>query len=153
MSKKEYTLPQFATALDNLGAELKGTALSRAALSGGYVIEAHAKLNASSGRPGLNVDTGNLVNSINTEIASKSNNEVVVDVGTGVEYARIHEYGGVIKPLHAKRLHFVIKGEHFSAMSVTIPARPYLRPAVDNNEEAILKAITTSIEKTIADKI
>ena len=42
-----------------------GALLMDAALAGGHVVEGHAKVNAGSGRPGLNIQTGTLVNSIN----------------------------------------------------------------------------------------
>ena len=48
-----------------------------------------------------------------------------------VVYARIQEEGGIIKPVSAQALHFVVDGEHVMVQQVTIPARPYLRPAAD----------------------
>lgn len=60
--------------------------------------------------------------------------------GTGVRgtwgskdviYALIHELGGKIMPVRARRLVFQIGGAWRSVLSVTIPARPYLRPAAD----------------------
>src|SRR3546814_11876305 len=48
-----------------------------------------------------------------------------------VAYAFIHELGGTIKAKGAKALHFVVGGEHVVVKQVTIPARPYLRPAAD----------------------
>lgn len=63
------------------------------------------------------------------------------DVETGVEgrwgsqdvvYALIHELGGVIVPKKAKALAIPMPdGSMRFAKSVTIPARPYLRPAAD----------------------
>ena len=148
MSKK-YSIAQFADALGKLSKEVRGDALKKAALSGAYIIEANAKMNASGGRPGLNIDTGNLVASINTKVIAASSDTATAEVGTGVEYARVHEYGGVVKPLHAKMLHFTVDGQDVFAKSVTIPARPYMRPAVDDNEADIIKAIETSIANTI----
>ena len=48
-----------------------------------------------------------------------------------VRYALIHELGGVIVPKTAAALHFEIGGEHVMVSQVTMPARPYLRPAAD----------------------
>lgn len=48
-----------------------------------------------------------------------------------VRYALIHELGGVITPVTAKALAFKIGDRWVFAKSVTIPARPYLRPAAD----------------------
>ncbi|MFZ5747899.1 MAG: phage morphogenesis protein [Pseudomonadota bacterium] len=51
-----------------------------------------------------------------------------------VNYARIHELGGTITPKTAKALAIPLPdgGVAFAA-SVTIPARPYLRPSADTN--------------------
>lgn len=49
-----------------------------------------------------------------------------------VAYARIHELGGVIVPVKAQALKFQLPDGSFRLVkSVTIPARPYLRPAAD----------------------
>lgn len=58
-------------------------------------------------------------------------------VGTNVEYAKIQEYGGTITPKSSARLHFFLDdGTEVFARSVTIPAQPYLRPAVDEEGRA-----------------
>lgn len=60
-----------------------------------------------------------------------------VFVGTNVEYARIQEYGGTITPTSSARLHFRLDdGTEVFAKRVTIPAQPYLRPAVDEDGRA-----------------
>ncbi len=59
-----------------------------------------------------------------------------------VAYALIHELGGVITPKAAKAL--AIPQEDGSvrfAKSVTIPARPYLRPAADRQYPRLTDAI------------
>lgn len=49
-----------------------------------------------------------------------------------VKYALIHEMGGVIRPVRAKALAFrLADGSFRMAQQVTIPARPFLRPAAD----------------------
>ncbi|MDZ4307561.1 hypothetical protein [Allopontixanthobacter sp.] len=49
-----------------------------------------------------------------------------------VRYALIHELGGVIVPIRAKALAIPQEGGGVRFVkSVTIPARPYLRPAAD----------------------
>lgn len=49
-----------------------------------------------------------------------------------VKYALIHELGGVIVPVRAKFLKIPQPDGSFRFVkSVTIPARPYLRPAAD----------------------
>lgn len=48
-------------------------------------------------------------------------------VGTNDKRARIHQFGGVIRPRGAGRLHFVLAdGRHVAPRQVTMPARPML---------------------------
>ena len=46
-------------------------------------------------------------------------------VSTPVIYARIHQYGGVIKAKNGKALRFQIGGKWITVAQVTIPARPF----------------------------
>lgn len=55
--------------------------------------------------------------------------------GTGWIGAKIHQFGGVIKPKGGGRLAFVMGGRKVFARSVTIPARPYLGVSADNSAE------------------
>jgi phage gpG-like protein len=67
-------------------------------------------------------------------------------IGTDVIYARIHEKGGVITPVHADKLVFPGRdGNLVFADSVTIPARPYLEPALD--------AVAPQIAQDFADEL
>lgn len=61
-------------------------------------------------------------------------------VGPTAIYGRIHEFGGVIKPVKAERLAWrTPDGSFRTAMSVTIPKRPYLQPALDDTAAEIEK--------------
>lgn len=129
---------------------VSGEMLKQAALAGGHVIEAHAKINAGSGRPGLTVRTGTLINSIKVSSGKRSKTKAEAEIGTNVIYARIHEIGGIIKPVAAKMLSWVsATGERIFAGAVHIPARPYLRPAMDENEPEIVKAVETEIWRNL----
>jgi len=67
-------------------------------------------------------------------------------IGTDVIYARIHEYGGVITPVHADALAIPLDGGGVAFVkSVTIPARPYLEPAL----EAVAPQIAQDFEAEI----
>ena len=127
---------------------LTGNMLLSAAQAGGHVIEAHAKINAGSGRPGLEIQLGALVGSINVKPAKVSRTRAEVDVGPTVLYARIHEYGGVIVPRNAPVLTWLDPetGERIFASAVHIPARPYMRPAADENKDDVLRAVYTQIK-------
>ena len=127
-----------------------GEMLMDAAEAGGFVIEGHAKINAGSGRPGLNIKTGALVNSIKVDEDKKTETRADVTVGTNIIYARIHELGGIIKAVSAKMLSWIDDaGNRIFANLVHMPARPYLRPAMDENEDKIVKAVETEIWRNL----
>lgn len=146
--------PTVVVLKDNFGAAraaITGSMLMESAKAGGHVIEAAAKVNAGSGRPGLEIRTGALVNSINVSEAKSMMTYAEVDVGPTVLYARIHEYGGIIVPVHAPMLSWIDEktGERFFAKAVHIPARPYMRPAVDENEEAVANAVGLELRRNL----
>jgi len=110
---------------------------------GGLVVEAAAKRNIKLRDL---IDTGDLRSSMTTE---KNMSAGYVVVGTNKIYAAIHEFGGVIKPRTAKLLSWVQNGVRIFATSVTIPARPYLRPAIDDNHREIVNAVKRAAETII----
>jgi len=107
---------------DDVRGAITGEMLMAAAKAGGHVIKKHAKENASSGRPGLEVETRELVDSIKISPAKSTETYAEVDVGPSVIYGAIHEFGGF-----------------------GIPARPYMRPAIDENEDKIVDAVADEI--------
>ena len=111
---------------------------------GAHIVEKHAKLNIKG--HGL-WKTGNLFNSLRVQEVGAWH----ALVGTsGVIYAAIHEFGGVITPKRAKYLSWIGKGgERVFAKRVKMPARPYLRPAFDENKEEIKGVIAAGIKKMI----
>lgn len=111
---------------------VSGPGVKKAVLAGAYVIEKFAKANAVRGRPGLIRRTGILVGSISTWIERATDTMAEADVGpVDVVYARIHELGGIAG-----------HGAH-------IPARPYLRPAVDEHVDAIVNAVGAEVKADI----
>jgi len=60
-------------------------------------------------------------------------------------YARIHEYGGIIRPKKAKALRFKIGGRWVTTKKVTIKKQPYLRPALSENKDKITKIFAKNI--------
>lgn len=111
---------------------------------GAHIVEKHAKLNIKG--HGL-WKTGNLFNSLRVQEVGAWH----ALVGTsGVIYAAIHEFGGVIEPKRAKYLSWIgPTGERVFAKRVRMPARPYLRPAFDENKEEIKGVIAAGIKKII----
>lgn len=68
------------------------------------------------------VDTGRL----RASITSKAGDREVV-VGTNVQYARVHQFGAVIRPVRAKLLRFPNDAGGFAfARQVKVPARPFM---------------------------
>lgn len=60
----------------------------------------------------------------------KPKDESSVSIGTNKEYAGIHEYGGVITDGWG------------NGVTIIMPPRPYLRPALEDNREDIVKVVT-----------
>lgn len=90
------------------------------ALTAAGQAQAKANTEGKAGQPLR--DTGRLQRSITAAADSQG-----VTVGTNLRQARIHQFGGVIRPKTAKSLVFPgPTGELIFAKKVTIPARPYL---------------------------
>lgn len=93
------------------------------------------------------IDRGRLLNSWDLKVFPPSNGQAYGTIGTNIIYARIHEYGGIIKPRTAKMLAWKGKdGQIHFAHSVTIKAKPYFRPAFDEGGDQVnqkfLEAVT-----------
>jgi phage gpG-like protein len=160
-------------ALRELLVQMLGPYLRAGLMGGGLVIEREAKKNI---RGHHLIDTGNLRNSISAE----PYDDTSVIVGTNVEYAAIHEYGGTIKAKNTKYLAIPITNsakkfkprefpgglrvvpysnmvaglvdkaghvQYLLKQSVRIPAKPYLRPAIDNNHDKIARAVGRGVRK------
>lgn len=85
-------------------------------------------------------------------IASYATEDAQGVVGTwgvhDVKYALIHELGGTITATTAKALAIPLPdGGVAFAKSVTIPARPYLRPAADRNYPTLPDKIKTAFAR------
>jgi len=113
-------------------------------------------------------DKGGLGRSITTQPADGGYSAVI---GPNVVYAAIHEFGGVIKPKKAGGF-LVFKPSKFSnatrqvrgedreyskretgdlvfAKKVTIPARPYMHPALDQETERVQSIIANTLYEAI----
>lgn len=129
---------------------VSGAALEKALMAGGLVIEANAKINVTKTFSDKSTGGAGLGGSIFTEVAESSKTSVTVHVGPSVVYGRIQELGGTIKPVLAKTLSWVNDaGERVFANIVHLPARPYLRPAMDDNKKDIEAAIAHQVKKAI----
>lgn len=64
-------------------------------------------------------------------------------------YAHIQEVGGTVWPVNAQVLVFEVNGEKVFTDEVTLPARPYLRPATIGQRPAIKAVIAEAISKEL----
>lgn len=104
-------------------------ALENAALAGGLPILNAAKEKARK-------RTRTLARSLSEEVAESDRDHAIVEIGTDLEYAAVHEFGGVISPAHGR----------FLAVPLTDEARQFTGPtlfpgelhAVFSGEEGVL---------------
>lgn len=110
-----------------------------------FYSETQAKL--SFGKTGqLKARTGHLRRSIKSEVIKKPSS-LIGKIFSNIIYARIHELGGVIRPKKGKCLKFQIGGHWVMVKKVKIPARPYLRPAIEDHINQIKQIIIQSTIK------
>ena len=81
---------------------------------------------------------GGLAGRIN-HIVGEENGAPAVAVGTDSIYGRIHEMGGIIKPVKAKFLTFMIGDKLIRTKKVTMPSRPFLLPTLFKCQAMIQK--------------
>jgi HK97 gp10 family phage protein len=144
--KVSMDMSGFSKGINKLRGATKDNALLDAIEAGARVVQANAMINANN--VFSDESTGELANSIIVETSGKGI-EVEAKIGPTKIYGRIHELGGIIKPVTAKALHFVIDGVHIVTQLVHMPARPYLRPAVDGHEKEITDAIGVTLKSKI----
>ncbi len=114
---------------------------------GMFFAEAAAK--KSFGKTGkLQVGTGRLRSSIKSGVKQRIDS-LIGYIGSNIIYAKIHEFGGIIRARAAKFLKFQVEGKWIIASQVTIPAKPYLEPAIKNNIAQIKDLIGTSILREV----
>lgn len=114
--------------LQALEAAVQQQNLAAAVQAGALLIQNAAKEKAP-------FRTGTLRRSIHTEVETSST-RAMATIGTDVVYAAQVEFGGTIKPKTARMLAWVgPDGTKHFARSVTQVARPYLRPAFDEQSD------------------
>lgn len=94
-------------------------------------VTRRAKINVRQKLNTTGTSTGALSGSIGYDV---DGSRLAGHVGTAMIYARIHEFGGVIRPVRAPMLRFTLPdGTFVRTKRVTIPARPYLTPALEES--------------------
>ena len=96
----------------------------------------------------LHVRTGRYRSSITNRIEG-TGTDIVGKIGTNVEYARIHEYGGIIRPKEKKFLHFVVDGHEIFVEAVKMPKRPIWEPTLKENREKIIALFRTAFAELL----
>ena len=88
--------------------------------------------------PGILRASGLLMRSVSSRVGADE-----VRAGTNRIYARIHQFGGVIVPRHAKFLRFRLSIGMVRALKVTIPGRPFLGIDAEDEQEIgdVLEAV------------
>ena len=161
-------LDQLTKKLGVLGAQ---EVIEQPLYQGALLLQAWSQKNRLTGpRPKfLGVKTGRLRSSI-TVSRSIKRGEFKFFIGTNVEYARIHEYGGTIhrnprsslyvqnrytrgsKKGAFKRGATRGRGFTYQGYDINIPARPFLRPSIENegNQKRIIDLITKSVSEALS---
>lgn len=116
------------------------------------IVHRKAKQNVRvGGDAGFETSSGGagLVGSIKYEVYRDRRNVWEGRVGTNLIYSLIHEVGGTIVPKNAEYLHFKVDGHWVKTKVVHMPARPYLRPALDSKRAEVLAALTRRLPERV----
>jgi phage gpG-like protein len=139
------------------GARSRGE-LAQLAVTVATEVQRQAKLNVREVLNTTGRSTGNLRRGI-TVIPHKSALEA--EVGPQAVYGAIHEFGGTIKAKNKPYLCFQVVGAQSVAThratqmswvrvkEVTIPKRPYLKPALDKVEPRIPEIVSAQLLKLL----
>lgn len=117
-----------------------GPALEAASRGGAELLLKYARDNVE--RTFVKNPTGALRDSLKAIVTLRGHTQISWSVGSRLVYARIQELGGIIRVKSAPWL--VWKDENggwHRAKMVILPARPYLRPAVDDHKDDMLRKI------------
>lgn len=155
---------------------VQGKTLVNIALAGGTVVVNAAKGNIQE--QGL-MRTRHLSTHIDQGVVESTQERAVVEIGTNVEYAAIHEFGGTITAKKGKYLAIpvgtrrgspskhsdlrlrktaggnlvMVDGagvvQYLLKTSVVIPARPWLRPAADETHSEVSQTMSTAFAKAV----
>lgn len=172
-------LDQFKAVMEKLRKAVDPSKLADAVEAGIRVVEGNAVVNIE--KKLSKKTTGGLAANRSVEVKNESG-KVVGTLTFHSNHARLHELGGVIKPVSAKflaipltdgarkaqsprnypdKLHFaggggggVLLDSNGAAIyalktAVTMPARPFLRPAIDEHQDEIEQAMGAALKKAI----
>lgn len=136
-------------ALKKVAKNVSDDELGKAVLGGLFTLEAHAKLNV---RKNFKQRTGFFAANWETQLDSVSKKSAIGHTAPLAVYGRIQELGGVIRSSKGALVFQTDDGQWHSVKAITIPARPYLRPAADENKDDIFKTIEIILQELIEGK-
>lgn len=133
--------------LNNVAARVEN-GINRGLLLSALLVAQRAQGNAP-------VDTGRLKRSITTSTPYSTPKGKAINVGSNVAYAAAQEFGAeipphTITPVNAKVLSFNWRGEQrfykrVNHPGATIPAQPYLRPALRDSKRDVAEVLAKSV--------
>lgn len=140
--------------INKLEATVKESVIKSSLKEGGQTLAAWSRDKRLSGpRPRfLGVVTNRLRSSITAGEPVKKGNIYTEKIGTNVKYAPIHEFGGVIVPVHKLVLRWKGKdGKYVFSQRSIIPARPFLRPSIQDkgNQKEVLNIFVRRINEEL----
>lgn len=98
----------------------------------------------------LNVRTGNLRRSIFSETINDGARVEGRAASSGdVKYGAIHEFGGVIVPVKAKTLSFVIDGKRIFTKKVVMPKRSFMRTSLSELKPEIIAGLQSAVGEAV----
>ena len=124
--------------LNKIDAAIRSEVAVKAVHAGALQIENRARINAP-------VLTGALRNSVSTK--SKATGEgAEAEIGfRGLAYARIQEYGGVIRARNKPYLMFQVGGHFVKVKQVTIKGKHYFERAIESEKSSAVNAMGSVI--------
>lgn len=139
---KLTNLKEFLRTLEKTGRAVTGLQLLKSLRAGENFAIGEVKINI---REWELIESGNLLGSVQEQRSMVLGNKATVWFGPQTVYAAIHEFGGTIHSTSGNGLVFQIEGQWIRTMSVNIPARPYLRPGIDENLDQIVETIKENL--------
>lgn len=148
---------ELASKLARLADAVAGQALADAVTQGAMVILAAAQEKAP-------VRTGALRRSLHARVTDSARNSAEAEVGTWLNYAASVEFGGTVQHpggtpyivIEGKGAVFLRKdgsyppGVRFTRPhAISMPARPYLRPALDETRGAVVEEIGSALKQLL----
>lgn len=107
---------------------------------------ATARRRMEPGGGGPRIRSGRLARSLRARVHQRGD-RLVGELSSDLPYAGVQEYGAVIQARKARYLKFRVQGRWVQARRVVIPARPYLRPALEEAQRVLEDYLFQALEE------